>query len=83
MVQTRTIDGVRTSRMVHRSIVEDDIGRPLEQFEEIHHLNGNRADNRIENLEIWSTKQPKGQRPEDKVEYALEILNLYAPDKLK
>ena len=62
--------------------MEEIIGRPLEKHENVHHKNGNRADNRPENLELWSTYQPKGQRIEDKVQYAIEILRLYAPDKL-
>lgn len=41
-----------------------------------------RADNRIENLELWSVAQPKGQRKEDKVAYAVEILRRYRPDLL-
>lgn len=72
----------REHEFQHRRVMEEHIGRPLFREEEVHHLNGNRSDNRLENLEIWSTKQPKGQRPEDKVEYAVEILRLYAPEKL-
>lgn len=60
--------------------MEQHIGRPLEDHEEVHHRNGNRADNNLSNLEIWNTRQPKGQRPEDKVEYALDILRLYRPE---
>jgi hypothetical protein len=66
----------------HHLVMEEIIGRPLEKHENVHHKNGNRADNRPENLELWSTYQPKGQRIEDKVQYAIEILGLYAPDKL-
>ena len=43
---------------------------------------GNRQDNRIKNLELWSKAQPAGQRVEDKVVYALEILRQYAPEYL-
>ena len=48
----------------------------------LHHVNGDRLDNRIENLELWSRWQPSGQRVRDKVEFALDILNRYLPEAL-
>ena len=63
---------------VHREVMEEHLGRPLLSHESVHHKNGIRDDNRIENLELWSTSQPYGQRVEDKVKWAFEILDTYA-----
>lgn len=65
----------------HRVVMERELGRALLPHESPHHRNGDRADNRPANLELWSRRQPPGQRVEDKVAYARSILGLYGTDE--
>lgn len=61
------IDGIY--RLEHRYFVQKLLGRDLEDYEHIHHLNGIKDDNRMENLKVVINKEHYGEIKCPKCQY--------------
>lgn len=73
--------------LLHRVLMARLLGRPLRPGENVHHVDGDRANNAVDgplgkvegrwrsgNLELWTTSQPAGQRMSDRIEHARDLL---------
>jgi HNH endonuclease len=66
-----------------RHVMEAAVGHPIPPESTVHHKNGDKLDNRPDNLELWASRHPKGQRVLDLLEYARWILDTFGADEAR
>lgn len=71
------VTGKKGGILEHRYVMSRHIGRQLTKQETVHHIDGDRTNNELSNLELFSSRHGPGQRVRDKVAFAIEILRLY------
>ena len=63
--------------MEHRYVMAQKLQKKLLDTEIVHHKDGNKLNNNLSNLELWNISHPYGQKVEDKIKWAREILTTY------
>ena len=58
----------------HIFVMSEFLKRPMRKGETVHHKNGIRSDNRLENLELWTSRHPAGVRHQEAIKNAIALL---------
>jgi hypothetical protein len=62
----------------HVWVMTEMLGRPLRQGESVHHRNLLKGDNRPENLELWTSHQPRGTSVADMLAWCWWFIDQYS-----
>ena len=71
------VTGKKHQVLEHRFVMEQHLGRKLTADETVHHVDGDRANNSLANLELFCSRHGPGQRVVDKVAFAIDMLRTY------